>query len=182
MAKIIRIKEEQVFSNSFGALFNDYVAGRTGKPGRYLRWQWVGEGVIVVPVFDNKVALRQMYRYSPNIMSLEFPAGGMRSDEDIKSASARELKEEFGLQGESFDELGYLFADTGFIQGGINAVLARVKNNHRTETELEEFEWLEGEIVWLSEAQFMSATAKHEIQAGLTIAAATLYFASQKEK
>jgi ADP-ribose pyrophosphatase len=179
MAKIIRIQEESVFENSFGVLFNDLVEGRTGKPGRYLRWQWVGDGVIVVPVFENKVALRWMYRYSADIMSLEFPAGGIHNDENLISAAKRELNEEFGLKADTLKELGNLFADTGFIEGSVKVVLAQVKDKRRGKTNLEEYEWIEGKINWFSQEQFLSAILKNEIRAGLTIAAATLYFASQ---
>jgi len=62
-APIRRQREAEVFGNRFGRLFNDEVVFPNGSQGRYLRWQWKQQGVVVVPVGPGGLALVPTYRY-----------------------------------------------------------------------------------------------------------------------
>jgi 8-oxo-dGTP pyrophosphatase MutT (NUDIX family) len=186
MKRIERLEEVVVFENQYGRLYNDRVQGPTGETGRYLRWQWQGSGVIVVPVFQGRFALRRMYRYSPGIVSLEFPGGGVEDGEVVEDAARRELEEEFGLAAEHVLILGKVYPDTGILQGAIWVAAAEVLDPtiHPPHTRQEAFEAIddEGELVtWFDRAAFLRAVAGGEIQAGTTLSAAMLYMANNEE-
>jgi 8-oxo-dGTP pyrophosphatase MutT (NUDIX family) len=184
MKRIVRLEEVVVFENQYGRLYNDRVKGPTGTLGHYLRWQWQGSGVIVVPVFQGRFALRRMFRYSPGIVSLEFPGGGVEDGEAVEDAAGRELEEEFGLLAEEVCILGKVYPDTGILEGAIWAATARVADPavHRPHSRQEVMEAIDDEdeqVIWLDQTEFLSAVAAGEIQAGTTLSAAMLYLAGR---
>jgi 8-oxo-dGTP pyrophosphatase MutT (NUDIX family) len=184
MKRIERLEEVIVFENQYGRLYNDRVRGPTGKTGRYLRWQWQGSGVIVVPVFQGRFALRRMFRYSPGIVSLEFPGGGVEDGEAVEDAARRELEEEFGLSAEQVRILGKVYPDTGILGGAIWVAMAEVADPaiHRPPTRQEAFEAIDDEgeqVTWFDQVEFLRAVAAGEIQAGTTLSAAMLYISTE---
>lgn len=75
-APIRQDRAVEVYANRFGHLYDDEVVFPGGTEGRYLRWQWSQQGVVVVPVGPQGMALLPMYRYPVGAVSLEFPRGG----------------------------------------------------------------------------------------------------------
>jgi len=78
------------------------------EPGQYLRWrwQWSHQGVVVVPLHGDAVAVWAMYRYPVGAVSLEFPRGGAQPGEAVEAAALRELKEETGLVADDARTIG----------------------------------------------------------------------------
>ena len=59
---IQRARAVEVFGNRYGRLYDDEVISPDGETGRYLRWQWDHDGVVIVPRQGDKFALVAMYR------------------------------------------------------------------------------------------------------------------------
>ncbi len=178
MRKIERLREIPVFSNEYGTLYNDEVRGPSGSLGNYLRWKWNGTGVVVVPVFDGKLALARMYRYSPGILSIEFPGGGIEEGESVEAAAERELLEEFGLQADKIILLGKVYPDTGILSGAVNIALAFIKDPqiHKIADTQEVMEAIGEDIIWETPSEFKNDVAAGNITAGTTLSSAMLYF------
>lgn len=176
MQKILRMKEVVVFSNKYGILYNDEVQGPTGNKGSYLRWKWNENGVIVVPVFNGKFALAQMYRYPPGIFSLEFPGGGVKENETVEDAATRELYEELGFSADQVFALGKIYPDTGILAGAITVLAAYLKTEQTAEENAQEaMEAISKDIIWRSFSEFKEDTVSGKIMAGTTISSAMLY-------
>lgn len=182
MEKIQRLIENKVFTNKFGSLYNDEVLAPTGETGKYLRWVWNGKGVIVVPVFEGKFALKKMFRYPVGIFSIEFPSGGINNSESTEAAAERELLEEFGLTAINFREIGIVHPDTGILSGAISVVHAEIKEVPLQNQILkkEPMEVISPNIKWRTFSEFKIDVENGVITAGTTISAAYLYLAKSK--
>src|SRR3954468_6920603 len=97
---IVRRRENLVFSNKFGELFDDEVEGPSGAPGNYLRWRWTNRGIVVVGRSPLGTLFISTYRYPPGLASLELPRGGWEGDETLQEAALREFAEESGYAGD----------------------------------------------------------------------------------
>jgi len=62
--------------------------------------------VVVVCEKDDKLLMVRQYRVPLMSVSLEFPAGGIKDEEDSKTAAKRELEEETGYTAETLIFLG----------------------------------------------------------------------------
>lgn len=93
------VKENLVFGNKFIRFYNDDVLFPNGKTGTYARLEsTASKGVVVIPVMENgEVVLIENFRYGPKEYVLEFPQGGVSSDESVEDAARRELFEETRL-------------------------------------------------------------------------------------
>lgn len=168
-APIRRQREAEVFGNRFGRLFNDEVAFPNGSQGRYLRWQWKQQGVVVVPVGPGGLALVPTYRYPIGAASLEFPRGGCEPGEDPSEAAARELEEETGLRAASVRTIGQLYTDTGLIETGAKVCLVVIQPG-AGEARPEATESV-AEPHWMSQDALLESIQHGRITCGVTLAA-----------
>lgn len=180
--RIRRLEEISVFANEYGTLYNDRVLSPNGTEGRYLRWQWNNNGVVAVPVFGDRLAMKWMYRYSAGHLSLEFPRGGIEPGESSEQAASRELSEEFGLDALSARRLSQVYADTGLIENAVQVVQVNVRDPQARPADddrQEDFEAIDGEVIWMSVDEVMKQIAAGRITCGVSLAALGVFLSSQ---
>ncbi|MFJ6718687.1 NUDIX hydrolase [Streptomyces sp. NPDC091259] len=181
---IRRQRAVEVFRNRFGALFNDEVLSPSGEQGRYLRWQWSQNGVVIVPTGRDGFAFVPTYRYSIGGVSLEFPRGGCEADEDPIVAAARELREETGFDcaPSALRPLGVIHADTGLIESDVHVFTAEVRPTgsagSRPAAEPEAMESV-AEPIWASRTEVAQWLQSGTVTCGVTLAALALALADR---
>lgn len=181
MKKIITLKENQVFSNKYGILFNNDVLGRLGNEATYLTWQWKNPGVVIIPVYQNKVGIIRMFRYPINAFSFEFPRGGKEtSDRSLKSAAKRELLEEMGLLAKDLAKIGDIYADTGLIKNKLAIFIAWITEPDQTSQEIESMESISNKISWYSPEELKKLICENKIVCSITISAFMKYLLWEK--
>lgn len=172
LKKIITLKENQVFSNKYGNLFNNDVLGRLGNEATYLRWQWNNPGVVIIPVYQNKIGIIRMFRYPINSFSFEFPRGGKEtSDKSLKSAAKRELLEEMGLLAKDLVKIGNIYADTGLIKNKLTIFFAKITEPKQNGQEIECMESIANKISWYSPEELRKLICDNKIVCSITISA-----------
>ncbi len=101
-----------------------------------------GQGVAILPVLgDGRVVLIRQFRPAVEASVLEVPAGKIEEGEDLFEAAARELKEETGITGATFEKMTSVWTTPGFCDEVIHIVLAR--GGIMGEAHPEEDEWIE---------------------------------------
>ncbi|WP_406051341.1 NUDIX hydrolase [Kribbella sp. NBC_00889] len=172
---IVRRRENLVFSNKFGELFDDEVEGPSGAPGNYLRWRWTNRGIVVVGRSPLGTLFISTYRYSPGLASLELPRGGWEGGETLQEAALREFAEESGYAGDKVVERGQLYPETGLIENAAQVVEVYVTDPDRLvpEPRAEVMESV-AESVWLSDDDVLRRIADGTLQCSISIAAFTM--------
>lgn len=174
-APIVRKRENAVFSNEYGELFNDEVVAPSGRVGNYLRWRWAGDGVVIAARSSRGTLFISTHRYSANLSSLELPRGGRGVQESVGDAAARELLEESGYAADALTERGTLYPDTGLIENPVTVVQAYVENPDRSDvTPATDAMESVSHAVWLSDDDVLRGIADGSIQCGISISAFTL--------
>jgi 8-oxo-dGTP pyrophosphatase MutT (NUDIX family) len=172
--QIKRLEAIEVYSNYYGTLFDDRVVAPNGTKGRYLRWHWAANGIVVIPSDGEAIALTRNYRYPIGGESLEFPRGAGGELEKIETAAARELKEETGLQISSIENLGEIFPETGIIENPMKVVLARVDSRKRDSPNHEAMESISKDLLWLRPSELNEYIKNGKIRCGISLAALLL--------
>lgn len=169
--KIKRIKAVEVYQNRFGTLYDDEVRAPDGSHGRYLRWQWLHSGVVIIPFDGTAVALSRNFRYPIDREMLEFPRGFCREAESIQDAAHRELQEEAGLSAHTALVIGNIFPDSGFIGSSVPVALLRVTSRQQVQQKTESMESIGISLVWLNSTELQKHINEGQIQCGVTLAA-----------
>lgn len=104
-------------------------------------------GAVVIAALDDagRVALARQYRHAVGKDLLEFPAGGLEPNEQPLPAAQRELREEVGLEADTWIPLGSFFSSPGFLHEELHAFLAT--GLATTEQDLDDDE--EIEVIWV---------------------------------
>ncbi|TCO43620.1 8-oxo-dGTP pyrophosphatase MutT (NUDIX family) [Kribbella antiqua] len=172
---IIRRRENLVFSNRFGELYDDEVEGPSGDRGNYLRWRWGARGVVVAARSSKGTLFVPAYRYPPGVVSLELPRGGWDVGESLEEAACRELLEESGYVGGQVTERGQIYPDTGLIENAVTVaeVLIAEPDLGVGEQRAEVMESV-AEAVWLSDDDVLRKVANGELRCSISIAAFTM--------
>ncbi len=85
--------------------------------GKTADWDFIGHkgAAAIVPVDkDGRIIMVRQYRNAIEKYSLEIPAGGLNSGEDMKTCAARELEEETGFRSELIEHLIDLYTTVAF--------------------------------------------------------------------
>ncbi len=94
-----------------------------GKIGDYEYIQHPGAGVAVPITAEGKFVLVKQYRFAISRYILEFPAGTLEENEDPADTIKRELEEETGFRGHTWQNLGSFFLCPGYSDEIIHAYL-----------------------------------------------------------
>lgn len=85
--------------------------------GKTADWDFIGHkgAAAIVPVTeDGKIIMVRQYRNAVEKYTLEIPAGGLNSGEDMKTCAGRELEEETGYRAEEIGHLIDLYTTVAF--------------------------------------------------------------------
>jgi 8-oxo-dGTP pyrophosphatase MutT (NUDIX family) len=106
---------ERKYKDEFIELCVDSVSKPDGTPGTYATVQ-LKRGVAILPM-DNagNVYLARQFRYAIGQDSIEVISGGVEADEDPVVAAQREAKEELGIEGAAWTEMGYFHLEASII-------------------------------------------------------------------
>jgi len=93
------IREQPVYENQYGILYDDEVIFPSGVSGKYIRFLWKAPySVAVLPVIENdRIALISSFRHGLRGWTLEIPKGFGKPDIPPKKVAQLELIEETGL-------------------------------------------------------------------------------------
>lgn len=107
--------------------------------------------VAIIPLLDqNRIVMVRQYRYPIGRVTLEIPAGKVDRDEEIIECARRELEEETGYVGASFQKILSFYTTPGFSDEIIHIFIARGLS--RTAAHPDEDEFIQTETVTLDEA------------------------------
>ncbi len=108
-------------------------------------------GVSVAALTEkNELYFVRQYRYPYHEIVLELPAGKLEKGEDPFEAGKRELREETGVAGKNYADLGKLYPSPGYTNEIISLYACRAES--RGADDLDEGEFLEVEKIPLEKA------------------------------
>lgn len=125
MNEIETLDSTVVYENNWMKVREDKIRRSSGAEGIY--------GVVdkpdfvaIIPVQDGHIHLVEQYRYPVEGRYWEIPQGSWESNPDADPAkvAAGELREETGLQANSFQYIGHLFQAYGYSNQGFHVYLA----------------------------------------------------------
>lgn len=100
------LSTRQMYKNAWITVREDQVLRPDGSPGIYGVVQCRTATGVVALTPENELYLVGQYRYPTEHYSWEIPEGGAESGEQPLTAIKRELREEAGLEAESWEQLG----------------------------------------------------------------------------
>jgi ADP-ribose pyrophosphatase YjhB (NUDIX family) len=114
-AEIRILKENLVYQNGYGSLYDDDVKFYPyGNIGKYVRWKWTAPySVAVLAIQNNKAVLIESFRHSAHRVVLETVKGFGEIGVDPIEIASKELAEEAQLKG-SLVKLGVTYTDPAF--------------------------------------------------------------------
>ncbi|GHO98986.1 ADP-ribose pyrophosphatase [Reticulibacter mediterranei] len=118
------------YEDQYLLLLRDAVYFGNGKPGTYIRsiQEASAPGVIILPVYQDRIVLTHHFRHATRSWHLELPRGfglpTMSSEENAR----RELYEEIGASTATLHYLGRAHADTGMSTNCNEFFFARIQN------------------------------------------------------
>ncbi len=100
------ISTEQKYKNPWLAVHEDQVIRPDGKPGIFAVIDY-GSGISALPMDEEGfVYLGQKFAYVVGADTIEASSGGLEGEEIPLNAAKRELKEELGIEGKEWVDLG----------------------------------------------------------------------------
>ena len=101
--------------------------------------------VFILPIISDKIVLTKQYRYPIKTMSLELPAGHIKSNETPEECAKRELKEETGFSAKKIKKLLSYHPSTEYSNQIYHIFIA--KDLEKGTTNREKYELIEIEIL-----------------------------------
>jgi 8-oxo-dGTP pyrophosphatase MutT (NUDIX family) len=129
---------ERIYADEFAEVWVDEVSRPGVEPSRRVTMR-MKEGVAVLALDGEGFAhLVRTFRYAVGKESVEVVQGGMEENEEPEASARRELKEELGIEAESWVDLGLVDAVTSQVYSPARIFLARGLTFGEPETEATE--------------------------------------------
>jgi ADP-ribose pyrophosphatase len=154
----------RVFTTAFVEATNP----RTGSPKRFSLIESVNWINVIALTTDHRVVLVRQYRAGSNSVCLEIPGGMIDGDEEPLAAGARELVEETGYTGGTWELIGDVSPNPAIQTNRLYTVLARDVVLTK-ELDLDDGEHIAVETATLAEVQ--AKLVSGEIDHALVVAA-----------
>ena len=167
-----------MYDSPYNTLVVDLVKDADGNEFAYERLIPKNDGaVVMIPVYNGRFILLDQYRYAIGEQQLCFPRGFGESGLSAEENAAKELREEIGVvELLSIRKLGELTPDSGISANKVSVFLCEIENYDPEKRD-------EG-ILGIHESsleELSSMIKTGQITDGFTLAALTMYQASQKE-
>tara|TARA_Y100000031_G_C8130619_1_gene342716 strand:- start:64 stop:732 length:669 start_codon:yes stop_codon:yes gene_type:complete len=176
-SEVVLHERRPVFKNGVYSVFADHVTDKQGhEVERYLSVvpnrlvENAVAGVAILPTYEGKVGLLRIFRHPLRSWSWEAIKGHVEDGEELKTAAARELREEtgFAVSPASVIKLGTVAPEAAIIRGR-SCLFTVVVDGYKAggaETELGH-----GEMVFLSLEEVRNLIAEGEIEDAITLCA-----------
>lgn len=144
-----RIKREPIHQGRIVNFYCDTMELPTGKTAEWDFIEHKGAAAIVPVDQDGKIIMVRQYRNAIEKNTLEIPAGGLNSGEDMKTCATRELEEETGYRSNHVEHLIDLYTTVAFCNEKIG--IYYTKDLIQSEQNLDEDEYVTIERYTLEE-------------------------------
>lgn len=170
------ISEETLHDNPWTSFRHRVFETDKGVQGNYYFVQTRGGCSMVIPRLpDGRFVMIREYRYLENIMSIEFPGGGIETEQTPEVAAQVELRQEAGYEAASFVQLGKSSPCMGVVVDPTYFFLATDITSVGTEHEKTE----SIEVIIVSEDEIDQMIRDGKIINGQTLSAWAMYRAQQ---
>jgi ADP-ribose pyrophosphatase len=162
-----------VFQDPYILILRDLVRFPSGSLGSYIRLinqadLRGGQGVVILPLYQNKIVLLRQYRHPVRSWSWEVPRGFGEPDTPAEDNAKKELAEEIGAEVKNIVDLDIYYNNTGMEGNVIRLFYAELSTLGAPNTD----EGIEAYHLF-DLNQFEQMIANAEITDGFTIAAYT---------
>ncbi len=127
-----KVSEEVLHENPWWRYKHDVFAFSDGKTGDYYYGEARGMSIVVPMLPDGRLVLVKQYRYLSDRYSIEFPGGGIHSNEAPSDVAKRELVEETGYTSDEIINISNIEPHNGLFRDMMHVFLA--KNVRQIET------------------------------------------------
>lgn len=161
-----KLSTEVKFTNNWWSYKVDKYTLPNGAPGEY-HYAFTHGSVFIIPVTsEGKIILVKQYRYLNDRFSVEFPGGGVKSQNDHENQAYKELIEETGYEGE-LEYAGMFNPYNGVTNEICKVYIARnlIPSSAYKKDDSEEFE-----IYEFTPAELEKMVISNEIYDGMTLA------------
>ena len=134
------ISTEEIYDGSILHVIRDTVKLPNGNTAHREVIRHVGAVCIIPVTDDNEVVVEHQYRYPPDRVVTEIPAGKLDSpDEDRLAAAKRELREETGITADKWTDISEFYGAIAYSDERITMYLAQGLHFGRQQLDDDEF-------------------------------------------
>lgn len=178
LKRLKKIQSEVLTTNPWWEYRRDIYMNPKGKESEYHFVHTPGSVFVVPELNESSFVLTKQYRYLNQRISIEFPGGGIKKGKTAEQNAREELEEEAGYISNNLKLIGQFNPFNGVTDEICSVFHAKelIKTELRPEPS-EEFE-----IIILTKEEIINKINKGEIWDGMTLAAWTLFYFSERNK
>ncbi|MCE5287186.1 MAG: NUDIX hydrolase [Pelosinus sp.] len=119
-----------VYENKYFAVIVDLVEDLSGKKQTYTRIINKNKynGVLIIPVYKDKLVLLRQFRHGTREFELEFPRGFSEQNLSIEENARKEIFEELGANVKKIVNIGSVISDSGLSGGLVHMFLCELED------------------------------------------------------